>query len=449
MKLGMTLASATIALVCGAGSAHAAPVTLDDAGERTSGATFRLEGSTLVYTASPGIHNWPAVVMTYSGSLLISDPNETMVPSAGCVLPYEDDVSTAVCPMPAELRLELGDGNDRDLLDESSPSLPITVVGGPGNDGLSANYDVDNMVTLDGGEGDDTLNGMQFDDTLVGGPGKDTLNGNGGDDTLYGGDGDDWLEPDTMTDVVGDDLVDGGPGYDSVQDWSSSTTDPAFAVSITVDGVANDGRPSGEQDNVIGVERFDAIQPGFYGLGDTNDSIDLPNYGASVVEGNDGIDTITGNDGAETIEGGAGDDLLEGGYNHDTITGGPGEDTIFADETSERSGIVPFGNDVVLARDGEADMIDCGVGDDRAVIDTVDTVTNCEAVERPSTVESCEVPENLKGLTLRKARTELRRAHCTTIEVRKVASKTVPHGRVVSARLKGATVIVRVSRGPQ
>ena len=141
-----------------------------------------------------------------------------------------------------------------------------------------------------------------------------------------------------MTDVVGDDLVDGGPGFDSVQDWSSTTTDPAFAVSVTVDGVANDGRPSGERDNVIGVERFDAIAPGLYGLGDLNDSIDLPNYGASVVQGRGGDDRLTGGNDVETIDGGAGDDRLEGGYNNDTITGGAGRDAIFGDATGSQCG---------------------------------------------------------------------------------------------------------------
>ena len=38
----------------------------------------------------------------------------------------------------------------------------------------------------------------------------------------------------------------------------------------------------------------------------------------------------------------------------------------------------PFGNDVIEARDGEQDTIDCGVGEDRAVVDAVDVVAaNC------------------------------------------------------------------------
>jgi Ca2+-binding RTX toxin-like protein len=436
----------------GAGPAQAAAVTPDARSLVGSGATLHLEGATLVYTASPGVLNWPFVSSDDPTTLRIEDSNEQIdTAGSGCEPAWPDDLTTVVCPMPAALRLELGDRNDRNLLDESLPPLPVTVLGGPGDDTLYANNDVDNSVTLDGGEGDDVLDGMQFADTLLGGPGKDTLHGNGGDDELRGGDGNDWLEPDTYPDVVGDDIVDGGPGYDAVQDWASMTEDPAFAVSITLDGRANDGRP-GEADNVIDVERFSAIAPGHYALGQTDDSIDLPNYGTSRVEGKDGKDTITGNDGTETIDGGAGDDRLEGGYGHDVITGGPGRDTIFGDETSARCSylddscsVVPFGNDTIYARDGEPDMIDCGVGVDRVVVDAVDTVANCEKVDGPAA--TCRVPKGLKGLTLAQARTRLRQAHCTDVHVRKVRSSTVPAGRVVKATSKGGVVTVTVSRG--
>jgi hypothetical protein len=60
-----------------------------------------------------------------------------------------------------------------------------------------------------------------------------------------------------------------------------------------------------------------------------------------------------------TIDGGSGGDVLTGGPLADTIRGGDGDDRIFA-------------------RDGVVDTIDCGVGDDRAVVDANDVVTNCE-----------------------------------------------------------------------
>lgn len=438
-------------------------------------ATFHREGDTLVYTAAAGARNWPAVEIGDDSSMLrINDGGDHMVPGAGCALPDPADDTIIDCAMPGRLRLELGDGDDQDMLRESLPSLPVTVLGGPGNDTLSANQDVDDMVTLDGGEGDDVLNGRQFNDTLLGGPGKDTLNGNGGDDVLHGGDGDDTLEPDTMPDVVGNDVVDGGPGYDAVRDWGSATEDPAFAISVTLDGIANDGRPSGEADNVTDVERFDAIEPGHYALADSDDSIDLPNFGTSIVEGHGGNDTITGNDGTETIDGGPGADRLEGGYGNDVITGGPGKDTIYGDETSQRCSylencvIVPFGNDTIYARDGEPDTVDCGVGEDKAVVDAIDTVVNCETVDGKAVAPGggtsatpgqgggrkpaagtarCKVPKRLKGTTPAAARKRLRAAHCTTLRTKKVRSRKVRKGRVVSATLKGRVVTVAISRG--
>ena len=103
------------------------------------------------------------------------------------------------------------------------------------------------------------------------------------------------------------------------------------------------------------------------------------------MSGGGGNDTITTANGPDSVDGGAGDDRIVGGFDNDTITGGPGRDAIFADATGNFCGIfsctVPFGNDTVNARDGEVDSIDCGVGADRAIVDTIDTHANCETVE--------------------------------------------------------------------
>ena len=42
---------------------------------------------------------------------------------------------------------------------------------------------------------------------------------------------------------------------------------------------------------------------------------------------------------------------------------------------------IPYGNDVINARDGEADNIDCGIGEDKAIVDAIDVVANCETVD--------------------------------------------------------------------
>lgn len=81
-------------------------------------------------------------------------------------------------------------------------------------------------------------------------------------------------------------------------------------------------------------------------------------------------DTILGLRGNDTINGGAGDDRIDGGPGNDVITGGAGADHIDAGP----------GSDTVNAVDGERDVIDCGSGNDHAIVDKVDVVHNCELV---------------------------------------------------------------------
>jgi hypothetical protein len=81
--------------------------------------------------------------------------------------------------------------------------------------------------------------------------------------------------------------------------------------------------------------------------------------------------------------------MLNGGYGNDTITGGPGQDTIQGDANSTTCGYwsytckIPFGNDVINARDGEVDNVDCGEGSDRVIADPYDIVAgDCERTIR-------------------------------------------------------------------
>ena len=114
-------------------------------------------------------------------------------------------------------------------------------------------------------------------------------------------------------------------------------------------------------------------------------SVEHSSGGASRLVGRGGDDKLRGGNNEETIDGGPGADRLEGGFGHDTITGGPGRDTIYGDKTGSNCGLfescdAPYGNDTILAADGEAEsyMISCGVGLERAVVDALDTVDGCE-----------------------------------------------------------------------
>ncbi|MGZ4290403.1 MAG: hypothetical protein ACXVQZ_07275, partial [Gaiellaceae bacterium] len=83
-------------------------------------------------------------------------------------------------------------------------------------------------------------------------------------------------------------------------------------------------------------------------------------------------DVILGMGGNDTILGGAGDDRLDGGPGNDVLTGGAGADRILGGP----------GSDTIYAADGERDVVDCGDGRDRAIVDSVDIVKSCEVVEQ-------------------------------------------------------------------
>jgi Ca2+-binding RTX toxin-like protein len=157
-----------------------------------------------------------------------------------------------------------------------------------------------------------------------------------------------------------------------------------------MDGAANDGRP-GEGDNVVNVEKIASHVSGTLSGSAGDDELTVwanIDEGNSTLLGNGGNDKLTAGDYQDNLDGGPGNDVLNAGFGNDTLTGGPGQDTIFADATSASCGWysytckIPFGNDIVYARDGEADTIDCGVGEDTAYVDAIDTVANCETVDK-------------------------------------------------------------------
>ncbi|MDP8943248.1 MAG: hypothetical protein M3N16_03915, partial [Actinomycetota bacterium] len=182
--------------------------------------------------------------------------------------------------------------------------------------------------TLDGGLGDDCLNGLGGDDTLAGGSGDDRLDGadevdvaagDAGNDSIAGGRSRDFLSGD-----VGGDSIDAGPGGDVVDG-----------------GIGNDVvRGAGSGDSLNGGSDEDRIS------------------------GGGGRDGITGASGNDRLFGGQGPDRVEGGLGADLISGGAGADS-------------------VVATDGKRDRVRCGGGRDTVLADGVDRVArDCERVLR-------------------------------------------------------------------
>lgn len=377
---------ATAALALPATAAAAAPA---------AAATIAYEGDALVVRAGAGNDRVylddsynppdPAQRLRFDG-----DAVYTSVPAA-CAQREDTMVD---CPVPARLRIELGAGSDVfGIMNQLSVALGELVVdGGDGADGLTGDHVTDRAETLIGGAGDDRLQGMGGDDVLRGGPGADVLDGMAGSDVVLGEDGDDELAGDGQA-APGADRIDGGAGSDILKDYTQMNVSTHPAADVSLNGVADDGR-AGEGDDVAGIERYIGYVAGTHVLTDGAEDwqvwANLSGAGAaSTVRALGGNDRVVGQDQAEDIDGGAGDDYLEGGKGHDTLTGGPGKDIIFGDETdtscnaSFPESCVRFGNDVIQARDGEVDQIDCGPGSDRAVVDAADVVAaNCELVER-------------------------------------------------------------------
>lgn len=127
----------------------------------------------------------------------------------------------------------------------------------------------------------EALEGSVFGDRLSGGNGNDTLRGLDGNDSLDTGNG--------------DDTVDGGAGND-----------------LIATGNGNDTVLGGEGDDVIEV-------------GNGNDTVDAGG-GNDRVEGGNGNDTLLGGGGNDQLAGGNGDDVVNGGEGADRLSGGNGAD---------------------------------------------------------------------------------------------------------------------------
>jgi hypothetical protein len=375
----ITKRTRTIAVAGALALAAAVPAAAD-------AATISYEGSTAVYRAAPGEKNstGPSEGLFDTSRLRFSDQVPINAPADRCQS-YDGWVE---CEMPQKVVFDLGDGDDWVSFSFSPAGLAAEVYGGDGDD-LLEGYAISAgplAQVLDGGAGKDTIKGDDGNDVVRGGPGDDEVDGGAGNDTVEGGEGNDLLMPDHFENPAAD-TVDGGPGVDTVSDYDQPGESSQPRLNISFDGVANDGRP-GENDNLVGVEKLDVSVSGTFAGGPGDDDFFVRSNldgGESTVTGGAGNDKLKGHDHVETIDGGPGNDVVEGGYNNDVLTGGPGKDTIFGDSTTDTCNFlsckIPFGNDVINARDGEVDTIDCGPGEDRATVDAIDVVANCEQVE--------------------------------------------------------------------
>ncbi|HEX3356785.1 MAG TPA: hypothetical protein VHS31_07435 [Tepidisphaeraceae bacterium] len=179
-------------------------------------------------------------------------------------------------------------------------SIVVNAMGG--NDLVNAQNDFSPM-TINGGDGNDTLLGTQDSDLLQGGAGNDVMDGEGGSDTFVGG--------------SGNDTADFSERFDN--------------LNISLDNVANDGG-AGDHANVeADIETI---------LGGSGNDKIVGNPFANLLKGGGGNDTIYGGSGNDTLEGDAGHDQMYGQDGNDTFLAKDGQtDTIdggIGDDTAQR-----------------------------------------------------------------------------------------------------------------
>lgn len=228
-------------------------------------------------------------------------------------------------------------------------------------------YIFDTGGSLNGGSGNDWLEGSLSTDILSGDAGNDNLYGYDGDDVLYGNDGDDWLDAGS-----GNDVLDGGAGNDVLKlgesgDFNTVIFRPgsghdeihglgigSFNIKLEHYSSADIKIARNEYDLILNFNKgqdslrlrniFTSNNSAYgFSISDSsgttdftkNDLIRFFPYGLSYVGtvepesviGSSLADYIIGGGGDDHLSGGAGNDLIEGGEGNDFLQGGAGNDT--------------------------------------------------------------------------------------------------------------------------
>jgi Ca2+-binding RTX toxin-like protein len=321
-------------------------------------------------------------IRLYEGRISFGGP----VVNGGGQCTTDETTKDVSCPAgPGGVVANMGGGDDRIhsyLADATTPQYGRYDLG-PGND-FAEGY---GSESVQGGPGNDELSGLTGDDVLDGGDGNDKLSGADGADVLRGGAGDDSFSTDPMENRSPD-VVDGGPGRDSITDWMRGDPATEQLVTVTLDGVADDGFP-GEGDNVTNMEVVESYGSLRFVGTDGDDIASASEVGNRAdLTGKGGNDQLKGTDSDDAIDGGAGNDTITAGFGNDTITGGPGQDKIVADRDGRcnemHCDLSPgSASDTIDAVDGEVDNITCGPGQDTVKADAADVVAaDCETVTR-------------------------------------------------------------------
>ncbi|MGB7161340.1 MAG: calcium-binding protein [Tepidisphaeraceae bacterium] len=171
--------------------------------------------------------------------------------------------------------------------------------------------------------------------------------------------------------------VAGGIGADTIAVWIRSDSRSTAQVRVVNNGlIANFAAQAVQRIVVYGLDDDDTI---------TLNTRSIPTYalgggGNDTLTGGDQPDNLVGGGGKDSISGGGGDDRLSGLGGNDYLLGGGGKDRLLGGDGNDvligNTGADRFygeaGNDVLYAKDGYADALFGGEGDDQATFDPTD-----------------------------------------------------------------------------
>ncbi len=279
----------------------------------------------------------------------------------------------------SDIRIEKGAGKDDIRLRIIDTNETVTIIDqtqryvtGPNFDGeieeivfadntVWTNSDLKTMyLSTAGTSGNDTIVAFSGGgDVLNGGAGNDRLEGRGGGDTYIFAPGHgqdtilDYIEVVTYTGadtikfeggVLQSDVVFAKSGRNLLITYTSGTD------SITVEKFFSD----------LSYWRIENFEFSDNSVLTSSDVMTLV-YGTAPMIGTSGNDTITGNAGNNIIYGLEGNDTLNGGQGNDVLDGGDGDDTLIG-SSGDDIFIASNGNDIIDETNGGNDTIQFGIG---------------------------------------------------------------------------------------
>ena len=286
----------------------------------------------------------------------------------------------------------------------------LVVNGQAGDDTIQGQNGIASLthLTIDGGDGNDTLGGGDGDDTLLGGAGNDTIDGNRGSDVALGGGGNDTFVWDPGD---GSDTIEGQGGTDAM-DFNGSNANENIDVSANgtrvrlFRDVANitmdlNGIEALNLDTLGGTDTVNVHN--LTGTGLTAANVNLAGFDGNPDGSADNVN-VFGTDGADnaTVGGSAGVIKVTGLGETVNVSGGEtgdgvGVDTLGGDDTITNSVLTPGPASVNI--DGGADS-DTSNYNGTAAADTIGVANNGTAVATFTPTGGVQNTTNVENLVV-------------------------------------------------